>query len=83
MNLSEDHDVCVVAIRAKLLYTLPGFDVLAAELCHIQVKGSSKMEKPENTYDLFLRNDFSLSRTYPCQMSLEEVTIIKAKIHVY
>jgi len=53
--------LCVVAVRAKLLYVLPGFDVLAVELCHIQVKGSSKIERPEDTFDLFTRNDFSFS----------------------
>ena len=67
-----------MAVGAKLLYVLPGFDVLAVELCHVQVKGSSKMEKPEDTFDLFVRNDFSMSRTYPGEMSLKEVMTINS-----
>jgi len=79
VKLSEDHDLCVVAIGNKLLYTLPGFDVLAVELRHIQVKGTSKMGKEEDTFDLFVRNDFALTRTYPCEMSLKEVTVVKVR----
>ena len=76
VDLIEDHDICVMAVGGKLLYVLPGFDVLAVELCHVQVKGSLKTGKPKDTFDLFVRNDFSMSRTYPGELSLKEVTVI-------
>jgi len=63
-----------VAVGAKLLYV---FDVLAV---HIQVKGSSKIGRPEDTFDLFARNDFSFSRSYPCELFPKEVTVIKVCI---
>ena len=81
VELSEDHKVCVVAVGVKLLYCLPGFDVHSVELRHIQVKGSSKFGSPEDMFDLFTRNDFSLSRAYPCKMTLKEVTIVKVSFN--
>ena len=80
VNLSEDNRLCVVAVGVKLLYVLPGFDALGIELRHIQVKGSSKIGRPEDTFDLFARNDFSFSRSYPCKMVPKEVTVIKVCI---
>ena len=39
--------VSVVAAGDKFLYVLPGFDVLAIELRHIQIKGSQGMGSPD------------------------------------
>ena len=32
---------------------------------------------------MLVRNDFSLSRTYPCEMSLKEVTVIKVRFTIF
>lgn len=61
---------------------LPGFDVLAVELRHIQVKGTSKIREEEGTYDLFIKNDLSLSRTCPSELLLKEVTVVKVNLLV-
>ena len=73
----NDHCVSVLAVGEKILYVLPGFDVLSIELRHILIKGTPRIGRPEETYDLFVRNDFDLSRSYPCEMILKEVTIVK------
>lgn len=76
----NDHCISVVAVGSKFLYVLPGFDVLAVEMRHIQTKGSGTIGKEEDTYDLFIKNDASLSRTYPCEMLIKDLTIIKVYI---
>ena len=82
VDLCEDHIVCVVAVGLKFLYVIPGFDVLAVELRHIQVKGSLKIGDPEETFDLFIKNDYSLKRTYPCEMIMNDVTVIKVSLYI-
>jgi len=78
IQLSEnDHCVSVLSVGEKFVFVLPGFDVLSVELRHIWIKGTAKIGRPEETYDLFVRNDFDLSRRYPCEMILKEVTIVK------
>ena len=76
----NDHCLSVVAVGSKFLYVLPGFDVLAVEMRHIQTKGSGRIGKEEDTYDLFIKNDASLSRTYPCEMLIKDLSIIKVFI---
>jgi len=77
-QLSEnDHCVSVLGVGEKFVYVLPGFDVLSVELRHTLIKGTTKIGIPEGTYDVFVRNDFDLSKSYPCEMVLKEVTIVK------
>ena len=84
IRLTEDDEfVCVVSIGAKFLYVITGFDVLGVELRHIQVKGFSKIGKPEDMFDMFIKNDLSLSRSYPSHMVLRDVTIIKVRAAQY
>ena len=77
----NNHYVTVAAVGAKFLYVIPGFDVLATEMRHIQTKGTSFIGSQEDTYDLFIKNDHSLSRAYPCLMLLQDFTVIKVNIH--
>ena len=61
MSLSmteEEECVCVVNAGAK-------FDVLGIELCHIQVKDFSKIDNSEEVFDLIVKNDTNLCRSYP------------------
>ena len=85
IRLTEDDEfVCVVSIGAKFLYVIPGFDVLGVELRHIQVKGFSKIGKPEDVFDMFIKNDLSLSRSYPSHMVLRDVKVPVAQYnHLY
>jgi len=71
----NDHYVTVVGVGSKFLYVLPGFDALAVELRHIQIKGTSKIGNEQGTYDIFIKNDLSLSRVYSCELLLKEVTV--------
>ena len=76
--LTEDKElVHVLSTGAKFLYAIHDFDVLAVELQHIQVKGFTKFGDLEEVFDLFIRNDVSLCRTYPLFMIIKDVTIIK------
>jgi len=63
-------------------FVLPGFDVLAVELRHIRIKGTSKIGNEQGTYDIFIKNDLSLSRMYPCELLLKEVTVVKVNINL-
>ena len=73
--LTENHHcVSVVAAGDKFLYVLPGFNVLAVEFRHLQIKG---MGSVSDVFDIIVKNDASLSRSHPCEMLLEEATIIK------
>jgi len=82
-NLTEnDHFVTVVWVGSKFLYVLPGFDVLAVELRHIQIKGTSRVGDEESIYDLFIKNDSSLSRPCLCELLLKEVTVVKVSLIV-
>ena len=66
IKLTEDDEfICVLYVGAKFLYVIPSFDVLGVELRHIQVKGFSKIGNPEDVFDMFIKNDISLSRIYP------------------
>ena len=71
------HDaVCILLPGTKFLYVLPGFDVLEVELCHIKVKGFGKIGNDEDIFDLFIKNDNSLSRSYPTALIIKDVTIV-------
>ena len=63
---------------AMLLFLLPGFDVLGIELCHVKVKGFAfgKIGN-EDTFDLFIKNDLSLYRSYPAALVIKDHTIVK------
>ena len=78
IKLTEDDKlICVLSFGAKLLYVIPGFDVLGVELQHIQVRGFSKIGNPESVFIMFIKNDMLLCRMYPAHMVLQDVTIIK------
>ena len=51
----NDHYVTVVAVGTKFLYVIPGFDVLAVEMRHIQTKRTSFIGSQEDTDDLFIK----------------------------
>jgi len=76
----EEECVCVLNAGAKFLYVLPGFDVLGVELRHIQVKGFSKIGNSEEVFDLFIKNDMNLCRSYPSFMVIKDITVIEVGI---
>ena len=45
------------------------------------------MGNPEDVFDMFIKNDISLSRVYPSHVVLRDVTIIKVRLaqsnHLY
>jgi len=65
----EDKElVCVLSVGAKFVYVIHEFDTLSVELRHIQVKGFTKFGDSEEVFDVFIRNNISLHRTYPSFM---------------
>ena len=72
----NEHYVSVLGVGSKFLYVLPGFDVLAIEIRHIQIR-SSRLGDKDNIYDLFIKNDALLSTKSPFELLLKEVTVIK------
>ena len=81
--LLKKRKVCVLSAGIKFLYVLPGFDVLGVELRHIKTKGWGKMGTEEQTYDIFIRNDVSLCRTYPTVMIVKDLTVVKVSNFLY
>ena len=59
----------------KFLYVLPGFDILGIER-HIKVKGFGKTGKEEDTFDMFIKNDTSLLRSYPTALMIKDLTVV-------
>ena len=78
----EEECVGVLNAGAKFLYILPGFDVLGIELRHIQVKGFSKIGNSEEVFDLFIKNDANLCRSYPSSMVIKDIAVIQVSIIV-
>ena len=78
-DVTEGNDItCVLSVGMNFLYVLPGFDVLAIELRHLKVKGFPK-DNTENVYDVFIKTDASLCRSYPTGMIIKDLTIIKVQ----
>ena len=76
-ELTEGQEVtCVLSAGIKFLYVLPGFDVLGIELRHIKVKGFGKTGKEEDTFDMFIKNDTSLLRSYPAALMIKDLTVV-------
>ena len=74
-ELTEGQEVtCVLSAGIKFLYFLPGFDVLGIELRHIKVKGFGKTGK--DTFDMFIKNDTSLLRSYPAALMIKDLTVV-------
>ena len=69
--------ICILSPGSKFLYVLPGFDVLGVELRHIKVKGFGKIGNDEENFDLFVKNDSSLSRSYPSALIIKDLTVVK------
>ena len=68
---------CILSAGKRFLYVLPGFDVLGIELCHIIVKGFGKIGNEEDTFDMFIRNDISLLRSYPTAVIIKDLVVVK------
>ena len=60
----------------KFLYVLPGFDILGIELRHIKVKGFGKTGNEEDIFDMFIKNDISLLRSYPAALIIKDLAVV-------
>ena len=76
----EDDEVCVVSIGRPFRYIIPSFNVIAVELRQIRIRGYNSEGEGE-TYDLFIRNDTSLSRSYPAWMTVKDGTVVDVSWH--
>jgi len=76
-SLLKEDAVCILLPGSKFLYVLPGFDVLGVELHHIKVKGFNKIGNDEDIFDLFVKNDSSLSRSYLTILIIKDLTVVK------
>lgn len=79
--IEGDDTVCVLSAGIKFLYVLPGFDVLAIELRHLKMKGFLNANT-EDVYDVFIKNDASLCRSYPTIMIIRDLTVIKVQMSI-
>jgi len=77
-ELIPDEPIGILSAGEKFLYVLPGFDVLGIELRHIRVKGFGLVGSEEENFDLFIKNDISLCRSYPAAIVVKDITVVKA-----
>ena len=87
-ELTEGQEVtCILSAGMKFLYVLPGFDVLGIELRHIKVKGFGKTGNEEDTFDMFIKNDISLLRSYPAALIIKDLAVVMVLkiqyVHLY
>ena len=70
--------MCILTIGKPFRYTLPTFDVLAVELRRVLISGYEVEGGDERTrtYDAFIRNDPSLTRSYPTWMVVKDSTFV-------
>ena len=54
----------MISIGEAFPYLIPSFAVLEVELRQMRIKGYTSVGDEEN-YDVFIRNDPTLSRSYP------------------
>ena len=77
-ELIQDEPIGILSAGEKFLFGLPGFDVLGVELWHIKIKGFGIIGPEEENFDLFIKNDISLCRSYPATIVVKDITIVKA-----
>ena len=65
----------VVSLGPPFSYVIPSFDVLAVELRQMVIVGQE--EGVEAHYDLFVRNNVSLRRSYPARMTVKDFVVRK------
>ena len=66
----------ILSIGPPLEYVIPGFDVLAVQLRPIRIQGETPEGDPK-VYDVLIRDDPSLNRSYPTPLEVEEYTNIQ------
>ena len=77
-ELTEDQEItCILSVEKRFLYVLPGFDVLEIELRHIKIKRFGKIGNEEDTFNMFIRNDISLLRSYPTAVIIKDLVVVK------
>ena len=61
----------MISIGEAFPYLIPSFAVLEVELRQMRIKGYTTVGDEEN-YDVFIRNDPTLSRSYPVWMFIKD-----------
>ena len=74
-DCEEYGEFCILSIGEPFTYMIPSFDVLAVELRLIRIPGCDGSGE-EKVFDLFIRNDPDLSRTYPAWMKALDFAVI-------
>ena len=67
----------VVSVGPPFQYVIPSFDVLAVELRQMRIVGRHQVTGEEKNYDLFVRNEASLCRSYPARMTVKDLLVIQ------
>lgn len=67
----------VVSVGLVFKYIIPSFDVLTLDLRHMKIVGQHQISGDEKRYNLLIRNDSSLLRSYPARMT---VVVIEATV---
>ena len=66
----------VVNVGPVFKYVIPSFNVLALDLRRMKIVGKHRISGDEKRYDLFIRNDSSLLRSYPARMTVKDLVVI-------
>ena len=77
-----DDCVCVLSVGMPFLYVIPSF-VLRIEMRQMRIKGYTVTEKEEHNYDIFIRNDPLLCRSYLLCMVIKDATIIEVSLFAF
>ena len=71
-GIEDDQDDVfdVVSVSPPFKYVIPTFDVLTVELRHMTIIGQHISSGDKARYDLLIRSDPSLTRSYPVRMTV-------------
>ena len=76
LGMEEDpDDIFHMTVGRTFCYVIPSFDVLAVRLCQMKIVGQHQLSGEQKQYDLFVRDDASLCRSYPSRMTVKQVVI--------
>ena len=70
----------VLSVGPPFLYVIPTFDVLSVELRQMRIHGVTEQGE-SHIYDVFIRNDPSLARSYPAWITVMDAVVVDVSLH--
>ena len=78
-NEPSNGDLYILSMGPKFQYVIPSFDVLAVDIRLTKVQGQNE-DGGLKVFDMFIRDDPSLDRTYPAELAIADVTCVHVSI---